>query len=419
MNFFKSLSIYTTTSILNSAIPFLLLPILTNYLTVEEYGLLAIIQIFIIFTIPFVSINIQSTLQLEYHELDSDEFALWISSILIIPLVMLIVLFLSFILFESFIYNFINISLCWMLIIPLIAFMQVVPQTILSIYKISERPLDYAKYQLSLTSFNLFFTLFLVVLLNLNWEGRVLAILLTYIIFTIVGIYLLYRMNLIQLKVEKAYVKRALKLGLPLILHVVSAVLFMMSDRLFISYYLGNDALGIYAVGAQIAMIAMIIQQSFNQAWVPFLFKNLKIGLMKNKIKIIKISYLAILFFAILPFLIELINPLFFRFFIDEKFVDSMQYVFWIALGYSLLGMYKVVTNYIFYKKRVKLLSAMTFFSLIINLILNYILIHRYGSIGVAYGTAITVAIFFIIAFVIANRLYRMPWLFFLDFKKD
>jgi O-antigen/teichoic acid export membrane protein len=418
MNFFKSLSIYTTTSILNSAIPFLLLPILTNYLTVEEYGLLAIIQIFIIFTIPFVSINIQSTLQLEYHELDSDEFALWISSILIIPLVMLIVLFLSFILFESFIYNFINISLCWMLIIPLIAFMQVVPQTILSIYKISERPLDYAKYQLSLTSFNLFFTLFLVVLLNLNWEGRVLAILLTYIIFTIVGIYLLYRMNLIQLKVEKAYVKRALKLGLPLILHVVSAVLFMMSDRLFISYYLGNDALGIYAVGAQIAMIAMIIQQSFNQAWVPFLFKNLKIGLMKNKIKIIKISYLAILFFAILPFLIELINPLFFRFFIDEKFVDSMQYVFWIALGYSLLGMYKVVTNYIFYKKRVKLLSAMTFFSLIINLILNYILIHRYGSIGVAYGTAITVAIFFIIAFVIANRLYRMPWLFFLDFKK-
>jgi len=366
MNFFKSLSIYTTTSILNSAIPFLLLPILTNYLTVEEYGLLAIIQIFIIFTIPFVSINIQSTLQLEYHELDSDEFALWISSILIIPLVMLIVLFLSFILFESFIYNFINISLCWMLIIPLIAFMQVVPQTILSIYKISERPLDYAKYQLSLTSFNLFFTLFLVVLLNLNWEGRVLAILLTYIIFTIVGIYLLYRMNLIQLKVEKAYVKRALKLGLPLILHVVSAVLFMMSDRLFISYYLGNDALGIYAVGAQIAMIAMIIQQSFNQAWVPFLFKNLKIGLMKNKIKIIKISYLAILFFAILPFLIELINPLFFRFFIDEKFVDSMQYVFWIALGYSLLGMYKVVTNYIFYKKRVKLLSAMTFFSLII-----------------------------------------------------
>ncbi len=419
MNFFKSLSIYTTTSILNSAIPFLLLPILTNYLTVEEYGLLAIIQIFIIFTMPFVSINIHSTLQLEYYHLDKDSFAKWVSSVLVIPLVTILFVFLIFIIFESSLHSFIDISLLWMLIIPLIAFMQIVPQTILSIYKISERAIDYAKYQLALTTFNLVLTIGLVVLLELNWEGRVIAILFTYILFTILGLYLLVKMNLIVLQIEWQYIQKALSLGTPLIIHVVSGALFMMSDRLFISYYLGNEELGVYAVGAQVAMIAMIVQQSFNQAWVPYLFKNLKIGLLGNKIKIIKISYMAILFFMILPFFIELINPLFFKFFIDEKFIDSMQYVFWIALGYSLLGMYKVVTNYIFYEKRVKLLSAMTFFSLIINLILNYILIHKYGAIGVAYGTAITVAIFFIIAFIVANHVHKMPWLFFLNQKKD
>jgi len=418
MNFFKSLSIYTTTSVLNSAIPFFLLPILTNYLTVEEYGLLAIIQIFIIFTIPFVSINIQSTLQLEYHELKTDEFALWVSSVLIIPLITIFMVLFFFFLFESFIFNFLNVSLVWILLVPLIAFMQVVPQTILSIYKISERPIDYAKYQLSLTGINLFLTLGLVVLLNLNWEGRILAIFFTYLIFTILGIYLLLKMKLIVLRLEKTYIKKALKLGTPLIVHVVSASLFMMSDRLFVSYYLGNNALGIYAVGAQVGMIALIIQQSFNQAWVPYLFKNLKIGLIENKIRIIKISYVAILFFMILPFLVELLNPLFFNFFINEKFRDATEYVFWIALGYSLLGMYKVVTNYIFYKKRVKLLSMMTFGSLIINLILNYVLIHKYGAIGVAYGTVITVGIFFLIAFVLANRVHKMPWLFFMRGKK-
>ncbi|CAA6819440.1 MAG: Unknown protein [uncultured Sulfurovum sp.] len=414
MNFFKSLSIYTTTSILNSAIPFLLLPILTNYLSVEEYGLLAIIQIFIIFTIPFISINIQSTLQLEYHDLDKEQFALWVSSVLLIPLITIFMVLFFFILFESLIHRFVDTSLLWILIIPLIAFMQVVPQTILSIYKISERPIDYAKYQLSLTAINLILTLGLVVLLNLNWEGRVLAILLSYVIFSMIGFFLLLKMKLIVLRVEKKYIKKAVQLGTPLILHVVSASLFMMSDRLFISYYLGNQALGIYAVGAQIAMIALIVQQSFNQAWVPYLFKNLKSGLMENKIKIINISYIALLFFMILPFLIELINPLFFNFFINERFIDAIFYVFWIALGYSLLGMYKVVTNYIFYEKRVKLLSMMSFLSLLINLILNYVLIHKYGAIGVAYGTAITVAIFFIIAFIIANRVHKMPWLYFL-----
>jgi O-antigen/teichoic acid export membrane protein len=414
MNFLKSLSIYTSTSILNSAIPFLLLPILTNYLTVEEYGLLAIMQIFIIFTIPFISINIQSTLQLEYHDLDADKFALWVSSVLIIPLITIFIVLLFFMLFESLIYSFINTSLLWILLIPLIAFMQVVPQTILSIYKISERPIDYAKYQLSLTGLNLLLTVGLVVLLNLNWEGRILAIFLTYLLFTFIGIYLLIKMKLIVLRIEKRYVQKALQLGTPLIVHVVSATLFMMSDRLFISYYLGNEALGIYAVGAQVAMMALIIQQSFNQAWVPYLFKNLKIGSRENKIKIIKISYISMLFFLLLPFIIELINPLFFYFFINEKFIDAMSYVFWIALGYSLLGMYKVVTNYIFYKKRVKLLSMMTFLSLLINLILNYFLIQKYGAIGVAYGTSITVAIFFIIAFILANKVHPMPWLFFI-----
>ncbi|HHH53344.1 MAG TPA: flippase, partial [Bacteroidetes bacterium] len=304
-------------------------------------------------------------------------------------------------------------------LIPLIAFMQVIPQTIISIYQISERPINYARFQLSLTAINLLLTLGLVVLLNLNWEGRILAIFFTYLFFTILGLYLLFKMKLIVFNINTVYIKKALHLGTPLIIHVVSASLFMMSDRLFISYYLGNEELGIYAVGTQFAMIALIIQQAFNQAWVPYLFKNLKIGLMENKIKIVNISYLVILFFMILPFLLHFITPLFFYFFINDRFIGAMAYVFWIALGYSLLGMYKVVTNYIFYEKRVKLLSLMTFFSLLINLILNYVLIQNYGSIGVAYGTAITVGIFFIIAFILANKVHPMPWLYFFKGKRE
>ncbi len=415
MHFFKSLSIYTLTSLLNAAIPFLLLPILTHYLSVEAYGLLTIMQIFILFTFPFVSLNVHSTLQLEYHTLDQDAFSLWVSSVLVIPLGMVLVVLGFFILFQGLFFHFMETSLIWLLLVPLIALMQVVPQTLLSIYRISERPLNYAKYQLSLTGLNLLLTLILVVLLQLNWEGRVLAIFITYLLFSLVGLYLLVRLGLLRWAISWEYVKRAIEMGAPLILHVVSAALFMMSDRLFISYYLGNEALGLYAVGAQIAMIAMIVQESFNQAWVPYLFSNLKTGLRENQIKIVKISYGAILFFAFLPFLIWLMTPLLFQLFVDAKFMDAIAYVFWIALGYGFLGMYKVVTNYIFYEKRVKLLSIMSFLSLLLNLLMNYWLIHRFGAIGVAYGTVITLAIFFLVAFVVANHVHKMPWLFFIS----
>ena len=293
--------------------------------------------------------------------------------------------------------------------------MQVLPQVVLTIYQISEQPIKYAKFQILLTLLNFIITTILVILINLKWEGRILAILLSYSIFTMIGIYLLFKMKYIVFKIRKHYIKEAFKLGLPLIIHVISATLFMMSDRLFIAYYLGNSEVGVYAVGVQVAMIAMIAQQSFNQAWVPYLFKNLKTNLYENKVKIIKISYLAFGLFLILPFIIELLSYPIFTYLIDEKFSESIQYVFWVALGYSLLGMYKVVTNYIFYKKRTKLLARLTLFSLIVNLILNYVFIHSFGAIGVAYATAITIFLFFILTFILSQKIYPMPWLYFKD----
>ena len=77
----KSLSIYTMTSLVNAGLPFLLLPVLTKYLSVEEYGLLAIIQVFISLTLPLITVNIMSTMQLEYHKLNKEDFATLVSSV--------------------------------------------------------------------------------------------------------------------------------------------------------------------------------------------------------------------------------------------------------------------------------------------------------------------------------------------------
>lgn len=410
----KSLSIYTISSFANAGLPFLLLPVLTKYLSVEEYGLLAIIQIFITLTAPFITVNIASTLQLEYHNLNRQDFASLVSSVLIIPIISFVLVLFFYMAFRSTIDRFLEISSdIWLFAIPFIAFMQVLPQTVLSIYQISEKPFQYAKFQLSLTFINFIFTIIFVVLLTYGWEGRLLAVIVSYTLFSILGFYLLFKQGLLNFNIEKKYILEALKIGMPLIVHVISGALFLMSDRLFISYFLGNGEVGIYSVGAQIAMIALIMQQSFNQAWVPYLFKNLKADRYTNDIKIVKISYMAFAFFLILPFLIEIISHPIFSLLIDKKFAKAADYVFWIALGYGFLGMYKVVTNYIVYEKKTSVLSILTFSSLLLNLVLNYFFIQTYGAIGVAYATAVTIGFFFIVVFYVANRFHKMPWLYF------
>lgn len=56
-NFFKSTSVYFLANILNAVIPFLLLPILTRYLSVEEYGQIAMFQLLIGGLAGFVGLN--------------------------------------------------------------------------------------------------------------------------------------------------------------------------------------------------------------------------------------------------------------------------------------------------------------------------------------------------------------------------
>lgn len=400
---------------LNAGLPFILLPILTAYLLPEEYGLLSIVQILILLAVPIVSVNITATVQINYHALDSERLARLVSTVVLIPVASLILLSVVFLALAPSIREFVDAPLYWLVLIPLIAFFHVIPRLVLSLYQMGEKPIAYGKYQVLLAGVNLGLSIVLIVLLRWNWEGRLVAILVSYALFSLIGLYILNRMGYFTTRIDRQYVSEAIKVGSPLIVHVISATLFMMSDRLFISYFLGNESVGYYAVGAQVAMIAMLVQQSFNQAWVPYLFRHLSSNTVVDKIKVVKVSYIALLCFLLLPFLIDGISGPIFALFVDEKYSESIRFVFWVALGYSFLGMYKVFTNYIFYEKKTQFLAVMTFGSLVVNLVLNYFFIQKFGAIGVAYATALTVGIFFLMAAIIASIVHPMPWFYFLS----
>ncbi|HIH5998879.1 TPA: lipopolysaccharide biosynthesis protein, partial [Proteus mirabilis] len=59
MTIFKTASIYVLSNIINAAIPFLLLPVITKYLSQEEYGQAAMFQSLVLGLAAFVGLNIQ------------------------------------------------------------------------------------------------------------------------------------------------------------------------------------------------------------------------------------------------------------------------------------------------------------------------------------------------------------------------
>ena len=93
MQVIKSSVIYLGSSILNKAIPFLLLPILTKYLSPEEYGVLSIFQLIISFFIAFIGMAIHTNVSKNFFKYTKKQTSLIIGNILIILLLTTLIYF--------------------------------------------------------------------------------------------------------------------------------------------------------------------------------------------------------------------------------------------------------------------------------------------------------------------------------------
>ncbi len=69
-----------------------------------------------------------------------------------------------------------------------------------------------------------------------------------------------------------------------------------------------------------------------------------------------------------------------------------------------------MVVNYIYFMKRIKIYNLVTITVIASNIILNYILIHKNGSIGAAQATLSVNVISFILTWILAGKIYKMPW---------
>lgn len=410
MKLLAATSIYTITSLLNAAIPFLLLPLLTTFLSPADYGILSVVTTVISFSFPFTVMGIGTAIYVEYFKLQPDKFPGYVSSAMVIPLACTLVNMLLFWQCGGLLYRNFAIPRGWVTIIPLLVLLQVVPYLVNILYQVRREPLIYGRFQIGLTVVNLSCSVVFVVLLKIGWEGRLLGIYIAYGVFTLLGVYIVYRLGYLVQICRLDYIKGALIIGVPLIPHELGTNIVTMSDRLFVSKMVGVEAVGLYTIGYQVGTLIYLLATSFNQAWNAHLFDRLREATVDRKRQLVRQSYLFLAFLVASLLVLWAATPLLFRMFINTRFGAATGFVFWIGLGHVFFGMYIMVVNYIYYLKKTYMITYLTFGSGLVNLVLNYLLIQRYGAIGAAYATAISYFTFFIVAWWLSNKLYPMPW---------
>ncbi|TMU55052.1 oligosaccharide flippase family protein [Flagellimonas algicola] len=410
---FKNISLFTFFNLLNSGIPFLLLPFLTVYLSPEDYGLVDIFYNIYLVAMPVIGLSVVQSISRFYFE--KINLGPFLTTVLVILCVIGFIITVLSTLLSSVFSDFLsghNIPGHFILIVLLYTLFSQVSEILLLLWRVSYKTVQYGIFRVCKTSLDLGLSLVLVIGLGMDWKGRVFPQLFVAILFGIIAVIILYRKGLLLKDgYSKEYRKEALSFSTPLIFHSLGSSLLGFSDRFFILFMLGLSDVGIYSVGYQVGMVMSLLQNSFNQAWVPYFYQILKKDQIQDKIKIVKITYVYFIFILIVALLFYLTTPFIYRVFIGKEFESGISVVLWILLGYAVLGMYKMMVNYLFYLKKTKIIAFCTVFTVMINLILNYVLITNNGIVGAAQATLISFVILFIVVFVISKRNYKMPWL--------
>lgn len=404
-------AVYLFSNILNAAIPFLLLPILTRHLDPSEYGQVAMFQVLVSALTAFVGLNAAGAANRKYYDAAAQqEMPLYIGACLQILVVSFLIVSVFLLTLREWLSNALGISIIWIMLAAVTSAASFVVRLRLGQWQVRKEPVKYGVLQISLSLFNALLSLLLVVLLSFGPEGRMIGQIIAPLLLGVVALGLLFRDGLLKISVNLDLVKDALQFGVPLIPHVGGGFLLTTIDRFVINKYLGLESAGVYMVAVQLTMVMSIVCDSINKAYVPWLFERLKRDRDDEKYKIVKWTYwyfFAAILAAVVAFFI---GPFFVVLIAGEKYAEAGSVVGMLALGQAFQGMYLMVTNYIFYAKKTSRLSLVTIVSGLFNVGLLIMLIPWLGLQGAAIAFAMAMALRFIGTWWLSQAIYPMPW---------
>ncbi len=407
----QSATIYVFSTLIKSSMPFLLLPILTRYLSQEEYGQIAMFQTLVIGLSCLIGFSVHNAANRKYFDNIKDKECLKKFNGACIQILM-ISMFLILILSPLYINKLsllLSIRNNWIYLAIIVSVFTFVIQMRLGQWQIRDEPLKFGFLQIIQSFISVCLTLILVIMFVRGEQGRIESQVIVASIFFLISMYTLFKDDLIALKrIYWAQIKEALKFGIPLIPHVMGGFIVICFDRVVINNKLGLEATGIYMVAVQLSAGLGILYSAFHKAYIPWLFKHLK---QKNSNhEIVKLTYVHFFVSFTIILLSFLIGPSLVVFIAGEKYKSAGEIIGWLCLGQCFNGMFYMFSGYILYSKKTKYLSQISVFSGSMNLILIYPFINQFGIKGAALAYAISSMISFFLSWYRANRMYPMPW---------
>lgn len=410
--YLKSFSYYGVTIVFNAAVSFVIMSLLTHHLTEREYGIVNLYASFSIFLLSFINVGVDYELAVSYFKMSEPEYRKRFTNGLCVSLFMMAIVYVVTILLYPQIQSLLKVDVFFVLVLPVTCYFLGLNDIFLGLVRNKEHHKLYAGFSIAKNLLESGLTFLLVIVLLQGWSGRLLSSFLTIVVTVLVIFYFLNKWRLLKGDVERKEILKVARLGLPFIPSRWAIFFMAYSDRFFIDKFAGTENVGLYAAGAQIAVIINMLIITLNNTFYPVLLKKMAEE-KPDHAGIRKITLIFIGSLAAVVLLVILFTPLIFKLFIGKAFQSGQAYAQNLAIGYFFWGIYTVFLVYLLNAKKNKTIMYISIVGMVLSFGFNWFNVSRFGTIGATYTSIAVYLAMAIMSIVLANKYYNLKRIFF------
>ena len=407
-------AIYGLSDVLGRSMAYLLVPVYTHVMPVEEFGFYGLVYTFIALANVVFLYGMDSAF-LRYYVLNDGQKRETLSTGYLAMLFTSTGLAVVIVLFAARIAPFISVST------SLTSYIQLAG-AILALDALNAIPFArlrgegratlFATLKLMKVLIELGGNCYLVVVLDMGLQGILISnIAGSGIVFLILaGITLKH----VSFSWSRSTMGKLLKFGLPYVPAGACIIIIETIDRLMLERMAGTEILGIYHAARKLGVGMLIFVTMFRQAWQPFFLETSKEENPRPLFARVMTYFLAIAggVFLLLSFLIDDLVRLSVGGYtlIEASYWEGIGVVPILLAAYVLYGIYVNLTVGVYLKKKTVLLPFITAASALVCILVNLWLIPVLGMYGAATASVSAYAVMVTGLYLVGRRYYPIPY---------
>ena len=408
-------TIYGLGTVLTRGVNFLLLPLYTRYLNVEEFGALSLLNL-ILQNVSFVCLMGLSTAATRFYfdeGADADYrgrvYGTATGLMLIMPLLVLLVLG-PIIWFLTTRYLTSIAFMPLILLVLLTGLFTPMQKLMAGLLRNQRRPMSFVAFNFGFFIFQATTIVLALAWLKLGIEGQIYAQFLAQAVFGVIALVVLWQYSRPVLSWPMA--GKLLRYGIPLIPFFIFLWLNEASGRFLLERYGDLALLGVFALASQFGSLMSLFSASVDSAFIPHFMERASSPGGHRELGLLVARYLTL--FGLMGVAITIVSPLLIRSFATPAFHDAIAYVAPLVLASWLQVANQSTTWSLTFSRMTGTLSAIRGlkFCVLVSLTLLFLGPLDMGISGVILAYCIANLLSFSLSFVAGQRGYRLevPW---------